>query len=210
MTEIDKKWYKLVDIYEVVPDERNSKDHDIGTLCQSMQRFGYTQPILVNTKDKKILAGHGRVLGLQTLKEQGYEAPKRILEDADKWFVPCYFIDIDNKDEAEAYLIADNRLTELGGWIDDKLINSLEHILKQTGTLDGTGWDLEDVDDLIQDLEEPINVDDEEIAVKVGKYKLKVSKQSYDEWLIQVQKQVGKEKDDILDWIAEQLHIGRL
>ena len=120
------------------------------------------------------------------------------------------FIDIDNKDEAEAYLIADNRLTELGGWIDDKLINSLEHILKQTGTLDGTGWDLEDVDDLIQDLEEPINVDDEEIAVKVGKYKLKVSKQSYDEWLIQVQKQVGKEKDDILDWIAEQLHIGRL
>ena len=76
MTEIDKNWYKLVDIYEVVPDKRNSKDHDIGTLCQSMQRFGYTQPILVNIQDKKILAGHGRVLALQTLKEQGYEAPK--------------------------------------------------------------------------------------------------------------------------------------
>ena len=39
---MDKKWYSYVDIYDVVPDERNSKDHDIGVLCESMIRSGFT------------------------------------------------------------------------------------------------------------------------------------------------------------------------
>ena len=64
---MDKKWYSYVDIYDVVPDERNSKDHDIGVLCESMIRFGFTQPVLINDADNKILAGHGRIKALQQL-----------------------------------------------------------------------------------------------------------------------------------------------
>ena len=211
---MDKKWYSYVDIYDVVPDERNSKDHDIGVLCESMIRFGFTQPVLINDADNKILAGHGRIKALQQLHSQGYEAPKRIDVTKDTgddkieyWSVPCHYININDKAEAEAYLIADNRLTEIGGWLDDKLVDSLQNILEETGSLDGIGWDLEDLDDLASITDEPINVEEDVVKLKIGKYKAEVSKTAYDQWLIMVQKQVGKEKEDIVQWIVEQLQI---
>ena len=215
---IDKdntKWYSYVDIYDVIPDERNSKDHDVGVLCESMIRFGFTQPVLINDADNKILAGHGRIKALQQLHNQGYEAPKRIEvtkdigdERIEYWAVPCHYININDKAEAEAYLIADNRLTEIGGWLDDKLVDSLKNVLKETGTLEGVGWDLEDLDDLASITQEPLEVEDAiVIKIGVGKYKAEVSKEKYDEWLIMVQKQVGKDKEDIIQWIVEQLQI---
>ena len=211
---MDKKWYSYVDIYDVVPDERNSKDHDIGVLCESMIRFGFTQPVLINNADNKILAGHGRIKALQQLHSQGYEAPKRIDVTKDTgddkieyWSVPCHYININDKAEAEAYLIADNRLTEIGGWLDDKLVDSLQNILEETGSLDGIGWDLEDLDDLAAITDEPIEVEEDVVKLKIGKYKAEVSKTAYDQWLIMVQKQVGKEKEDIVQWIVEQLQI---
>ena len=211
---MDKKWYSYVDIYDVVPDGRNSKDHDIGVLCESMIRFGFTQPVLINDADNKILAGHGRIKALQQLHSQGYEAPKRIDVTKDTgddkieyWSVPCHYININDKAEAEAYLIADNRLTEIGGWLDDKLVDSLQNILEETGSLDGIGWDLEDLDDLASITDEPLEVEEDVVKLKIGKYKAEVSKTAYDQWLIMVQKQVGKEKEDIVQWIVEQLQI---
>ena len=211
---MDKKWYSYVDIYDVVPDERNSKDHDIGVLCESMIRFGFTQPVLINDADNKILAGHGRIKALQQLHSQGYEAPKRIDVTKDigddkieYWSVPCHYININDKAEAEAYLIADNRLTEIGGWLDDKLVDSLQNILEEKGSLDGIGWDLEDLDDLASITDEPLEVEEDVVKLKIGKYKAEVSKTAYDQWLIMVQKQVGKEKEDIVQWIVEQLQI---
>lgn len=207
---MDKKFYKYVDIYEVQQADRNAKDHDIGTLTESMIRFGYTQPILIDRKTKKLLAGHGRIQALKTLKEGKYDAPKRIFVDDNKWFVPCHEIDMENEGEAEAYLIADNRLTELGGWNDELLLESLHSILQDTGSLDGTGWDLEDMDDILKAMEEPITQEKEDVTIKVGKYKLKVSQDAYDQWALMVQSQVGKDKDEIALWIAQQLQIEML
>ena len=102
------------------------------------------------------------------------------------------------------------RLTEIGGWLDDKLVDSLKNVLDETGSLDGTGWDLEDLDDIVKDLEEPIVEEVEEVTVKVGKYKVKVSKEAFEEWVIKAQGQVGKEKEDIEDLIAQRLEIDRL
>lgn len=214
---IDKKWYKYIDIYDAIPNERNSKDHDVGVLCESMIRFGFTQPVLINESDNKILAGHGRIKALQQLHNKGYDAPKRIdvavdMENGERetWMVPCYYINIKDKAEAEAYLIADNRLTEIGGWLDDKLVDSLKNVLEETGSLDGTGWDLEDLDDIVKELDEPLIEEEVEVTLKIGKYKVKVSKNSFDEWLIKAQAEVGKDKEDIEDLIAQRLDIDRL
>ena len=64
---------------------------------------------------------HGRIKALQQLHNQGYEAPKRIEvtkdigdERIEYWGVPCHYININDEAEVEAYLIADNRLTEIG------------------------------------------------------------------------------------------------
>lgn len=214
---IDKKWYKYIDIYDAIPNERNSKDHDVGVLCESMIRFGFTQPVLINESDNKILAGHGRIKALQQLHNKGYDAPKRIdvavdMENGERetWMVPCYYINIKDKAEAEAYLIADNRLTEIGGWLDDKLVDSLKNVLEETGSLDGTGWDLEDLDEIVKELDEPLIEEEAEVTLKIGKYKVKVSKNSFDEWLIRAQAEVGKDKEDIEDLIAQRLEIDRL
>ena len=122
-----------------------------------------------------------------------------------------YLIDIKDDAEAQAYLIADNRLTELGGWKNDELLISLKDIVEETGSLDGVGWDLEDIDDLMQSFDEEDEADETtEVPIRVGKYKFKVSQEAYEEWCILVQSQVGKDKEDILDWITQQLEIERL
>ena len=54
---------------------------------------------------------------------------------------------------SSTYLLADNRLTELGGWHNDELIMSLQEILQEGGDLEGVGWDLDDIENLITDAE---------------------------------------------------------
>lgn len=208
MSQIDIEYRN---IKEIEGADINPKDHDIGTLYNSINRFGFTQPLLINKATNKLLAGHGRLITLLQMQRAGDTPPDRILETDQDWQVPVYLIDIKDEAEAQAYLIADNRLTELGGWKNDELLLSLKDIVEETGSLDGVGWDLEDIDDLMSTFEE--EDDDtqvEEISIKVGKYKLKVSKNAYEDWALMVQSQVGKDKEDILDWITQQLQIERL
>ena len=208
MSQIDIEYRN---IKEIEGADINPKDHDIGTLYNSINRFGFTQPLLINKATNKLLAGHGRLITLLQMQRAGDTPPDRILETDQDWQVPVYLIDIKDEAEAQAYLIADNRLTELGGWKNDELLLSLKDIVEETGSLDGVGWDLEDIDELMSTFEE--EDDDtqvEEISIKVGKYKLKVSKNAYEDWALMVQSQVGKDKEDILDWITQQLQIERL
>jgi len=208
MSQIDIEYRN---IKEIEGADINPKDHDIGTLYNSINRFGFTQPLLINKTTNKLLAGHGRLITLLQMQRAGDTPPDRILETDQDWQVPVYLIDIKDEAEAQAYLIADNRLTELGGWKNDELLLSLKDIVEETGSLDGVGWDLEDIDDLMSTFEE--DDDDtqaEEISIKVGKYKLKVSKNAYEDWALMVQSQVGKDKEDIIDWITQQLQIERL
>lgn len=198
-------------IKEIEGADINPKDHDIGTLYNSINRFGFTQPLLINRATNKLLAGHGRLITLLQMQQAGDKVPDRIVETEQDWQVPVYFVDIKDEAEAQAYLIADNRLTELGGWKSDELLLSLKDIVEETGSLDGVGWDLEDIDDLMSTFEkEDDEPEVEEVPIKVGKYKFKVSKNAYEDWSLMVQSQVGKDKEDIADWITQQLQIERM
>ena len=198
-------------IKEIEGADINPKDHDIGTLYNIINRFGFTQPLLINRATNKLLAGHGRLITLLQMQQAGDKVPDRIVETEQDWQVPVYFVDIKDEAEAQAYLIADNRLTELGGWKSDELLLSLKDIVEETGSLDGVGWDLEDIDDLMSTFEkEDDEPEVEEVPIKVGKYKFKVSKNAYEDWSLMVQSQVGKDKEDIADWITQQLQIERM
>jgi ParB-like chromosome segregation protein Spo0J len=39
---------------------RNPKDHDIGLLHDSFSRFGFVEPIALNERTGRLVAGHGR------------------------------------------------------------------------------------------------------------------------------------------------------
>lgn len=137
---------EYVPLSEVAAAERNPKDHDIGAIIQSIQRFGFVTPGVVNEKTGRIVVGHGRADALQRMRADGFPAPGRIREGEDgEWLVPIVRgVEFETDAEAEAYVIADNRLTELGGWDH----SSLPIILKDLAAndlLEVTGFDGDDL-----------------------------------------------------------------
>lgn len=107
------------------PWKRNPKRHDVEGIKRSLRRFGFTSPLLLDEKSGRIVAGHGRVEALESMRKAGEQRPARILVDdtTGDWLVPVIRgLSFASEEEAEAYLLADNRLTELGGW-DEKLLD---------------------------------------------------------------------------------------
>lgn len=220
---MDSLEIRYEDLDDIVSADNNPKDHDLGVLYQSMQRFGFTNPIIMNESTGKLLAGHGRLQTLQMMKDNGEDAPKRIdvvkdIEDdrIETWYVPVlYGVSIDNVSEAQAYLIADNRLTELGGWKPMDLMDSLTEIIEETGNLDGTGYDLDDVETILGDMESTTfdvsetmsELDEEtEVSIAVGRYKFKVDAEDFYQWEEMAQSTTNsKDIVDIAEFIKKSL-----
>jgi DNA modification methylase len=95
----------------------NPKRHDIDGVRRSIGRFGFTQPALLDERTGRLVAGHGRLEALTALRESGQSPPAGIQVQGDEWMVPVVCGWASRSDaEADAYLVADNRYTELGGW----------------------------------------------------------------------------------------------
>lgn len=137
------------DFSEVVKWPRNPKDHDSPTIQRSIVRFGFTSPVIVDEKSGKLVAGHGRLESLRRLKKNKRPCPKGIREDGEKWLVPVVKgVSFDSTEEAEAYLLIDNRLVEIGGWQEDilaEIFSSMDDSLKEY-----TGFFQEDIDQIIK------------------------------------------------------------
>ena len=103
---------------EVAGWPRNPKLHDLNAIGASVERFGFVSPIILDEGTGQLVAGHGRLETLQRLKGSGVPPPPRVRKGRNgDWQVPVVRgIEFASPEEAEAYLIADNRLTELGGW----------------------------------------------------------------------------------------------
>lgn len=127
-------------------EKLNPKNHDIEEIKNSIRRFGFTAPLLRNEKTGRLVAGHGRRQALLELREAGEEVPRGIGEG---WRVPVVVgLSFKNRHEAKAYLLADNKISELGGWDDQYLFDFLKEINDETGSFDGIGFDQQDFSDL--------------------------------------------------------------
>lgn len=139
---------------------RNPKDHDLGAIGQSIDRFGFVSPLLINETTGNLAVGHGRLDELQIKKIHGEAPPKRILRDAhNEWLIPVIRgVAFDTDEEAEAYLIADNRLNEIGGWNEATLAQALSDLAAHgADMLAGVGFDMDDVDELLRRLGDSID-----------------------------------------------------
>lgn len=121
-------------------DKRNAKKHPLKQIKQiaaSIQEFGFLCPLLLD-KRNQILAGHGRVEAAMHLKLES---------------VPTIQVSHLSEEQRRGFVIADNRLAELGGW--DQEILSIE--LKELSNIDLpfdleiTGFDMTAIDFLIGD-----------------------------------------------------------
>jgi hypothetical protein len=94
---------------KLIPYARNAKKHDaaqVSKLAGSIREFGFNNPVLID-KDNGIIAGHGRVMAAQKLE----------LKD-----VPCIRLGHLTDTQRRAYILADNRLAEIGGGWDEELL----------------------------------------------------------------------------------------
>jgi len=148
MAELRLEYIRLDELAEM-RWERNPKEHDLGLLHASIARFGFRSPVIVNDATGTILAGHGRVDALLQRMAAGEPLPAgcKLAEDGG-WLVPAVRGNELPSEEAEAYSIADNRSTELGGWDEGKLAEILKGLV-EAGGLDGVGYDENDLDALL-------------------------------------------------------------
>jgi len=129
----------------------NAKLHDIDLIQSSVERFGFIERIVVNEITGHVLSGHGRADSLRTRFEQGLSPPEGITVSKKEWLVPVDYVQIPEAEEEEAALVL-NRAVEKGGWNDAVLSETLQG-LAMDDSLDGLGWDMQEVDRLVQNLE---------------------------------------------------------
>jgi DNA modification methylase len=119
---------ELIPLDQLKPWDRNPKRHpkvQIERLAGSLQTNGWTRPVIID-EQRRILAGHGIVQAARFLKLAA---------------APCIVADGLTETQCRAYVIADNRLTELGAWDEDTLRAELEALATDDVRLDDLGFD---------------------------------------------------------------------
>jgi len=147
MSETAKLEYLPLD--EIARWPRNAKRHDIPALKSSIATFGFRTPLLRDERTKRLVAGHGRQEALSEMRREGAPLPVGLKENKGAWFVPVVVgMSFTSDEEAERFVLADNRVQELGGMDDDVLAGMLRD---HASALDGTGYSLRDADDIIRE-----------------------------------------------------------
>lgn len=124
-----------VAISDLVAYENNSKKHpekQLRLLEKSIEEFGFISPVLIDA-DNNIIAGHGRTQAAQALG---------ILT------VPCVRVEGLTEEQRRAYIIADNRLTEIGGWDKELVAAELATLDALNFDIDVTGFNITDIQDI--------------------------------------------------------------
>ena len=117
------------------PTPRTHGPEQITKIAASLLEFGWTNPILVDG-EAGIIAGHGRLLAA---RELGMTT------------VPVIEIPYLTDTQKRALVIADNRLALDAGWDEDLLAEELKALEGLDFNLELTGFDLDELHDLLED-----------------------------------------------------------
>lgn len=117
-------------------------DKEYEKIKQSLLKFGYVDPIIVN-KDLTVIGGHQR---LTVLKDLDYETAK------------CVIVDLSKEDE-KALNIALNKI--IGQWDDQLLADLLLDLQESDFNLDLTGFEPPEIDDILSNVHDKDLSDDD-------------------------------------------------
>lgn len=154
--------YQLIKISELTPYENNARTHSpeqIEAICNSIKEFGFINPVIID-ENNMILVGHGRIEAAKVLGLT--EAPYRRVENL-------------TEDQKRAYILADNKLSDLGGWNEEILSQELGEIELDMSLFgfDNIEIGALDIDGNIEEDEIPEIKEDQEPKAKRGDiYKL--------------------------------------
>jgi ParB-like nuclease domain len=132
---------ELVPVEQLLPYKANARTHSrkqIRQIANSIERFGFANPILVDDQNG-IIAGHGRV-----------EAAKLLgLSE-----IPALRLSHLSAVERRAYIIADNKLAQKAGWDREILAIELQGLIDLDFDVELTGFEMGEIDILLDDVDE--------------------------------------------------------
>ena len=176
----NKKNYTWTRLHFFQFEEDNPKEHNLGEITSSIERFGFIELPVINLTTGKLVVGHGRILALMSMYSQGKPMPKflKLEEDTQEWLIPTINVEFDTDSEAKAYLIASNQLVIDGSWDEVALLDLLHEVNRVTDNLLGTGFDLEDMRQLTE-FQDSTTIFDDDFGKQV--YYVKIEAESKDE-----------------------------
>lgn len=154
---------EMVPLDKILPAKKNPKTHDLPSIMASMALNGFGEAPMVDGRTGRLVAGHGRVEALQALAKEKKPPPRGVVEAKGKWLVPIQTgWESRNDAEASAYIIASNRITELGGWDEDQLAALLWELAGKGGVgfLEAAGYDPGELDRVIKNTSREISEDE--------------------------------------------------
>lgn len=132
--------YRKLQVGGLSTFEGNPRRGNVDLIARSLETNGQYRPIVVNVgtqtgRPNEVLAGNHTLLAARAL---GWES------------IDCSVIDVDEQ-RARSIVAADNRLADLGEYDAQEL----HALLSSLDDLDGTGYELDDLDALSRDLFPP-------------------------------------------------------
>jgi hypothetical protein len=136
----------MVGVSDLSPHPGNPHKGDLDVIRESVRENGFFGVILVQQSRMRIIAGEHR---WRSAREEGLEQ------------VPAVLLDVTDE-QATRIMLSDNRTAEFGGYDDAQLAE----LLKDLPDLSGTGWNDDDLSDLLDDLGRIEIVTDEPATVR--------------------------------------------
>ena len=124
---------ELTSVDALKPYAGNARTHSpqqIEQIARSIQRFGFTNPILVGD-DLHVIAGHGRLAAAKQLAMGE---------------VPVVRLSHLSPDERRAYILADNQIALNSGWDEEVLAIELQGLIDVNFDMDVTGFSVAAID----------------------------------------------------------------
>ena len=149
------KELQSVEIAKIKPYKNNAKIHgknQLKKLQESISEFGFVTPCLID-QDFNLIAGHGRV---EAAKAMGMKE------------VPCVFVEELTEQQRKAYILADNKLSELAEW-DLEILNQELAELSEAG-MDITLVGFELNNEITQELNDGVEISIESLGDENFKY----------------------------------------
>jgi ParB-like chromosome segregation protein Spo0J len=126
-----------IPIDSIQPHPRNVRQGDVGAISESLKLHGQYRPIVVQKSTGHILAGN-----------HTYKAAKAL-----KWKqIAATYVDVTD-DQAVRILLMDNRANDLASYDDPALADILKQLMETEQRLEGTGFDPDDLDQVIKDID---------------------------------------------------------
>lgn len=127
---------ETVPIDSLRPHPKNPRRGNLEAITESISHNGFYGTVIAQKSTGLILAGNHRWLAAQA-------------NDAKE--IPVIWLDIDD-DHALRILLADNRTNDIAEYDDTLLTELLNDLAEETGTLLGTGYNEDDIDELLNEL----------------------------------------------------------